>query len=96
MDWDQLLNLIREVCAAQGEERRVLLVLADIRYHVHEPLSLTLGEGGLLGFSVFSDDPERSQRTPATRLLFVAPAQVLRVVIEGQEGGGGAGFGFVH
>ena len=95
MDWDRLLTLIGEVCAAQGEARRVLLVLPDVRYHVQEPLGTTLAEGGLVGFAVFSDDPERSQRTDVTRLLFAPPAQVLRVVIEGQQGAGGAGFGFV-
>lgn len=96
MDWDRLLTLIGEVCASQGEERRVLLVLPDLRYHVHEPLGTRLSEGGLLGFSVFSDDPERSQRTATTRLLFLPPAQVLRVLIEGQQDAGGAGFGFVR
>lgn len=93
MNWNQLLTLISEACAQGGEERRVLLELADARFHVKETLAKEVEEGALLGFVVYHDDPVRSQRTDATRLLFLSPERVLRVVIDAEQGSEG-GFGF--
>jgi hypothetical protein len=97
MRWEQVLKVVAQACAKQGTERHVLLVLPDASFHVKEPLSLEgLEEGGLLGFMVFGDDPELSRRSQATRLVFVAPAHVLRIVVHGEDAQPHAeGFGFL-
>ncbi|MGE0711239.1 MAG: hypothetical protein AB7N76_28740 [Planctomycetota bacterium] len=95
MEWSQVLNVIAEACESQGEERHVLLVTADASFHVKEPLSRGIvPEGGLLGFVVYADDPALSQKTDATRLIFVPPAHVLRILVQGAEAQGSGGFGF--
>ena len=58
------------------------------------PISTELEEGGLLGFVVYADDPVRSQRTERTRLLFVPPERVLRILVDGATEERGGGFGF--
>ena len=100
MNWTQILTLIADACAAAQPlegglipERRVLLELADAKFHVAEPLVREVEEGGLLGFEVYQDDPASSQRTPTTRLLFLAPERVLRVLIDGHQTHS-EGFGF--
>tara|TARA_R110002072_G_scaffold199527_1_gene357217 strand:+ start:246 stop:536 length:291 start_codon:yes stop_codon:yes gene_type:complete len=94
MNWPQVLTLAAEATAQGGAERRVLLELADARFHVKEVITPDVEEGGLLGFVVFHDDPTSSQRTEATRLLFLQPERVLRVVIDAeQEVESGFGFG---
>jgi hypothetical protein len=79
--------------ATGGEERRVLLVLADASFHVKEVLSGS-GSGGLLGFVVYADDPDLSKRSEETCLLFVRPEQVLRVMVRGYDPSDGASLGF--
>lgn len=93
MNWSQVLSLVAEATTQGGSERRVLLELADARFHVKEVITPEVEEGGLLGFVVFHDDPTRSQRTEATRLLFLQPERVLRVVIDAEREPEG-GFGF--
>lgn len=95
MNWTHVLTLMARACAEQGEERHVELVLGDGRHHVKEPLSLEAPADGVLGFVVYADDPSLSQRSPATRLLFVPPSQVLRVVVQGEASSvPSSGFGF--
>lgn len=94
MTWSQLLTLLRRACAEQGDERRVLLVLADGSHHVREVLSDDVAPGGLLGLVVWRDDPATGARTPGTKLLFVAPDKVLRLEVAGGEGELTKGFGF--
>ena len=95
MKWSHVLKVVAEACAKNPEERPVRLVLPDGSYHVKEPLDREApAEGGLLGFMVYADDPELSTRTDATRLLFVAPSNVLRVVVSGTEPESASGFGF--
>ncbi|MBL4845878.1 MAG: hypothetical protein JKY65_10150 [Planctomycetes bacterium] len=99
MNWTQILTLVAEACASTDlgpeglRERRVLLELADAKFHVSEPLVREVADGDLLGFEVYEDDPASSQRTPTTRLLFLAPERVLRILIDGQQERSG-GFGF--
>lgn len=86
MNWSQVLAVVTKACAEQGEERRVLLALADATYHVQEPLPGDAGAAGdLLGFVVYADDPDLSKRTDETCLLFVRPEQVLRVLVQGYD-----------
>lgn len=95
MKWSHVLNVIAEACEKNPEERPVRLVLPDASFHVKEPLDREdPAEGGLLGFMVYADDPELSTRTDATRLVFVAPSQILRVVVRGTEPESASGFGF--
>lgn len=96
MNWSQVLELLITACAEQGEERRVLLVLPDAAYHVHEVVGgVPPAEGGLLAFVIYRDDPELSTRTDETSLLIVRPEQVLRLEVRGLDGvsEGGLGFG---
>jgi hypothetical protein len=93
MNWSQVLTLVSEATAQEEAERRVLLELSDARFHVKEVITPEIQEGELLGFVVYHDDPTCSQRTEATRLLFLQPERVLRVVIDAeQEPEGGFGF----
>ena len=82
LDWGHVLEAMRQ--ASKGEERRVLLVLADTSFHVSE----VLGDGekaGHLGFVVYADEPDLSKRTDEKCLLFVRSEQVQRVLIRGYD-----------
>lgn len=93
MNWSQVLTLVSEATTQAEGERRVLLELADARFHVKEVITPEVEEGGLLGFVVYHDDPTCSQRTEATRLLFLQPERVSRLVIDAEQAAEG-GFGF--
>lgn len=95
MNWGQVLELLARACAEQGDERRVLLVLPDAAFHVREVVGgVPPEDGGLLGFVVYRDDPELSNRTEATSLLVVRPEQVLRLEVHGVDGVGEGVLGF--
>ena len=95
MNWSSVLEVIARACETQGEERLVLLAITDTAYHIKEVVqSGTPGEGALLGFVVYADDPDLSKRTDETSLLFVRPEQVLRVVIKGYDTGAEGSLGF--
>lgn len=83
--WSAVKGVVAEACAST-DERRVLLVLGDASFHVREVLDAP-GEsaGELLGFVVYRDDPERSQRSDETTLLFVRPEEVRRVQVVGYD-----------
>lgn len=87
MTWTKLLDLITRVCADQGEERRVLLVLRDASFHVREVVEQTapLGKDDVLAFVVYKDDPALSRRTDDTLLVCFSPDRVERVLISGTD-----------
>lgn len=86
MTWTKLLTLITRVCAEQGDERRVLLVLRDASFHVREVVDQApLGKDDVLAFVVYKDDPALSRRTDDTLLMCFSPDRVERVVISGTD-----------
>ncbi|MCO5169484.1 MAG: hypothetical protein M9894_24335 [Planctomycetes bacterium] len=86
MTWTKLLQLIAKVCAEQGDERRVLLVLRDASYHVREVVDPDPpGKEGVLALVVYKDDPALSRRTDDTLLLCVPPDRVERLVVTGAD-----------
>ncbi len=91
LDWGHVLEVMRQ--ASEGDERRVLLVLADASFHVKELLGKA-GSGELLGFVVYFDDPDLSKRSEETCLLFLRPEQVVRVMIRGFDPLEGQSLGF--
>jgi hypothetical protein len=94
--WSAVKGVMAEAASAETDERRVLLVLTDASYHVKEVLSGPTAENeqGLLGFVVYRDDPELSQRTEDTTLLFVRPEEVRRVLVAGYDSNVNQGLGF--
>jgi hypothetical protein len=96
--WTKVLGLITKVCAEQGAERRVLLVLRDVSYHVREVVDPEPpGEDGLLALVVYKDDPALSRRTDDTMLICVRPDRVERVVVTGHDAPDAEGpLGFVQ
>jgi len=94
VNWAQLHGVLARVTAEQGDERRALLILADASFHVREVLGGVAVADELLGFVVYRDDPDTSQRTDDTALLFVRPEQVLRVMIQGYDAAATERLGF--
>jgi hypothetical protein len=82
MQWPQILQLMAHVCE-QSEGRNALLVLPAVSYHVKAILNRREGlDEDMLGFVVWADDPQVSNRTEETRLLFVRPDEVKQVVLD--------------